>query len=158
MEDYTTNIPGFLAISKWLTGCDTPDLLGTGMTDLYAQTLENGLGAANTRQFLEASAEAIRQINTGTEPKTALDPLYNHYKFGAICQNIIQMWYTGTWFALPQQWQNLFGGGPAAGQTLTVSAQSYQQGLVWDIAEAHPPGAKQPGYGSWHYAPNKLSR
>lgn len=158
MGDYTINIPDFLAISRWLTGCDIAELLGTGMTDLYAETLQNGLGAANTQQFLEASGEVVRQINAGAEPKDALKPLFDHYKFGAICQNIIQMWYTGSWFALPPQWQTLYGGSVTGGQSFTISTQSYQQGLIWDIIDAHPPGAKQPGFGSWHYHPNKLSR
>jgi hypothetical protein len=45
------------------------------------------------------------------------------------------MWYNGNW-----------------GQNV-VSGQAYIQGLIWDAAEAHPPGAKQPGYGSWAIPP-----
>ena len=48
---------------------------------------------------------------------------------------IITMWYTGNW-----------------GNDV-ITSQSYVQGLMWDAAEAHPPGAKQPGYGSWSMKP-----
>ena len=37
--------------------------------------------------------------------------------------------------------------------TSTVTAASYQEGLLWPAIGANPPGAKAPGYGSWAQPP-----
>ena len=38
-----------------------------------------------------------------------------------------------------------------------IDAPSYVQGLMWEAAETHPPGAKQPGYGSWAEPPIRIT-
>jgi hypothetical protein len=154
MENAGINIPKFMAISSLLTGCEETILKGTGMTEQYASQLEEGVGKMNVAQFMQAAAEAIH-ATTESGQHAAMEELFNHYKFGAICKNIIQMWYTGTWFALPAQWQVLYGTGAATQQSITISTESYQQGLIWDIIDAHPPGAKQPGFGSWGFDPSR---
>ena len=61
------------------------------------------------------------------------DSLYN-----GLAKNIITMWYMGNWM------------------NTVINPQSYVQGLIWGVAETHPPGAKQPGYASWASAPNTV--
>ena len=61
------------------------------------------------------------------------DSLYN-----GLAKNIITMWYMGNWM------------------NTVISPQSYVQGLIWGVAETHPPGAKQPGYASWSTAPKTV--
>jgi hypothetical protein len=58
------------------------------------------------------------------------DPFYN-----GLAKNIITMWYMGNWV------------------NEMVSPTAYTQGLIWNVMDSHPPGAKQPGYGSWHRPP-----
>ena len=40
-----------------------------------------------------------------------------------------------------------------ADTTRVISAEAYKQSLVYNVMQAHPPGAKQPGYGSWSQSP-----
>jgi hypothetical protein len=68
--------------------------------------------------------------------------LMNHVNLGPIAKNIIRLWYLGTW--------------QKDKSTIVVSAKAYQEGLIWKVMHTHPPGAKQPGFGSWSDLP--LSR
>ena len=52
------------------------------------------------------------------------------------------MWYMGQWAPSVNQATNL-------AQARNISPNAYVQGLVWNLADTHPPGAKQPGFGSW---------
>lgn len=56
------------------------------------------------------------------------------------------------WYGLPSEWTDRYGA-RAAAETSTVSAASYQEGLLWPAIGANPPGAKAPGYGSWAAPP-----
>jgi hypothetical protein len=53
------------------------------------------------------------------------------------------LWYSGSLFnmALTNQPSNI------------INAEAYKQGLMWTAGHTHPPGAKQPGYGSWAKPP-----
>ncbi len=159
MEKKRLNVQKFLAISAILTGYDKASLNATGMLDDYANTLDAGIGYQNAKQFLDTATAVLRDPkNSGKAlEKAVMEQLMTHYKYGGICKNIIQMWYTGTWFAMPAQWQALYGDPTAVPlATVTVSPKAYQEGLIWDTIQAHPPGAKQPGFGSWEYDPAKL--
>lgn len=129
----------FLDISAVLTGFSPIELLGTGMLDTYFNTV-----AAHTNPdvvtFFYQEAERILSIGDPAkihaEIKTNLLP---KGCYRGLAQNIITMWYMGTWNDNP------------------VSAQAYVQGLVWEASETHPPGAKQPGYDSWSKPPIKIN-
>ena len=130
----------FLQISSYLTGFNEVELLGTGMLDTYLKTVEENNSSSDVQLFIEASAAIIteakgnnQQLNNAIATRLIPNSYYNN-----LAQNIITMWYTGTW------------------NSNVISPQSYVQGLIWDIAEAHPPGAKQPGYGSWSIPPLKI--
>ena len=127
----------FLKISVYLTGFDGAELQGTGMVDTYYQAVLSNNTQPDVAYFFEMVA-AILEENKGDEG--ALNSAISIHlmpasAYNGMATNIINMWYTGNW-----------------GQNV-VSGQAYIQGLVWDAAEAHPPGAKQPGYGSWGIAP-----
>ncbi len=127
----------FLQISSHLTGFKEVELLGTGMLNTYFQTIEENNNPSDVQLFLEASAIIIAEAK---ENKQYLDNaiatrLIPSSCYNNLAQNIITMWYTGTW------------------NNSVISPQTYVQGLIWDVAEAHPPGAKQPGYGSWSIPP-----
>ncbi|MCU0322112.1 MAG: hypothetical protein MUE72_06805 [Chitinophagaceae bacterium] len=127
----------FLQISSHLTGFKEIELLGTGMLDTYLQTIEENNSSTDVQLFMQASATIIAEAK---ENKQYLDNaiatrLIPSSCYNNLAQNIITMWYTGTW------------------NNSVISPQTYVQGLIWDVAEAHPPGAKQPGYGSWSIPP-----
>jgi hypothetical protein len=127
----------FLTISTHLTGFNEAELHGTGMLDAYYATIVKNNAPSDLRYFFEQVA-VILEISKKDEKRLheaiALD-LMPLSAYSGLAQNIITLWYTGNWANTP------------------VSAQAYQQGLVWDAAEAHPPGAKQPGFGSWSLPP-----
>jgi hypothetical protein len=124
----------FLKISVALTGFNEAELEGTGMVDTYYQTiLENNTPDVITYFF--RTVETILQGRNSDEEKAIENQLMPASAFNGLAQNIITMWYLGNW-----------------GQNV-ISGKAYTQGLVWDAAQTHPPGAKQPGYGSWSMPP-----
>lgn len=125
----------FLEISVYLTGFNKNELLGTGMLETYYNTV-----AANSNpEILDFFyVEARRILSCGNEDEINKEIKLNlipDSAYRGLAKNIITMWYMGNW----------------GGQV--INAESYIQGLVWDAAETHPPGAKQPGYGSWSERP-----
>ncbi|MFI5137523.1 MAG: hypothetical protein ACHQIM_06825 [Sphingobacteriales bacterium] len=124
----------FLKISVALTGFNEAELEGTGMVDTYYQTiLENN--TADVITYFFRAVETIIEGSNSDEEKAIETLLMPAAAFNGLAQNIITMWYLGNW-----------------GQNV-ISGKAYTQGLVWDAAETHPPGAKQPGYGSWSIPP-----
>ncbi|OCX50491.1 hypothetical protein BEL04_22185 [Mucilaginibacter sp. PPCGB 2223] len=139
----------FLEISALLTGFNKAELQGTGMVATYYNTVANipqdpnysdqelAANEANVGFFFE-EVNSILKENKKDESKLQqaiagrLMPLS---AYNGLAQSIITLWYTGSWGAN------------------VVNAQAYIQGLMWDTAEAHPPGAKQPGFGSWSFPP-----
>lgn len=137
MSSFNDNMDTFIKISVHLTGFSDIELLGTGMASVYYNILmdNNKVGVFN--DFLEKSRQIMESHdNIKSVIKSDLMPVFF---FNGIAQNLITLWYTGS----------LTNG-------KIVSSQAYIQGLIWKTASAHPPGAKQPGYGSWSKNPNEL--
>lgn len=133
----SSNAASFLTISSYLTGYSETDLLGTGMvTPYYNAILANNDPAVLGYFFQEVADILVKgkgdEAVINKEISTRLIPgsCYN-----GIAKTIILLWYTGN-----------YGNG-------VLSADSYKEGLMWAVAGAHPPGAKQPGYGSWALEP-----
>ncbi|MBC9931194.1 hypothetical protein [Chitinophaga qingshengii] len=133
MEANNKNTKTFLQISVHLTGYDEMDLLGTGMLESYYDVVihENNLHLVS--EFLTTSEKILGDLPNINDK--IRQQLIDDVKFNSLTSNIIMMWYMGTW------------------NGNVVSPQSYIQGLVWKAADTHPPGAKQPGYGSWENPP-----
>lgn len=150
MNDSKTHVPTFLAISAWLTGFEQVELQGTGMVDTYYQTVIAKNSAADVDYFF-AEATAILAETAGDEEQTLAqiksrlipDSCYN-----SLAKNIILMWYTGEWYTQTDD--------PSTISSSQINGESYVQGLMWTAAETHPPGAKQPGYGSWAEPPIRI--
>ncbi|MCI0488909.1 MAG: hypothetical protein L0229_20145 [Blastocatellia bacterium] len=155
MKKEQYSIEPFLDLSAILTGFERVDLLGTGMVDIYYDEVVNVVGKATSRELWETTAQIIeRSGKDGRKFETAIRrEILASAKFGPIARNIIQMWYTGIWNELPQSWRDLYGTSPDD-TTRIISSEAYQQGLVWEVIEAHPPAAKQPGFASWSYRPS----
>lgn len=144
----------FVALSVVLTGYERLELYGTGLAELYLSTVTSAAGDATVSDLLATSTAILQQYGQSS-PETVAQfraQILASARLGPVSRNIIQLWYLGSWFQLPTGWRAEFGTFPAD-TTRVVSAEAYQQSLVYDAARAHPPGAKQPGYGSWAMPP-----
>lgn len=127
----------FVATSMFLTGYDAIELVATGMAETYFNVVMNKNPVAVVQSFLVAADDIIKRNKDNPEKlnEEILNQLMPDALYDGLAQNIITMWYMGNWM------------------NEMVSSQAYIQGLVWKTAGSHPPGAQQPGYGSWHNPP-----
>ncbi len=137
MKTPTDHITLFTEISVWLTGFNEAELLATGMLDTYYQALQANSSQDDFSYFFKAVEIILHQNRNdiASTEKAIASMLMPVSAYNGIAGSIITMWYTGNW-----------------GNTV-ISGQAYIQGLVWDAAQTHPPGAKQPGFGSWNMPP-----
>jgi hypothetical protein len=131
----------FIVLSARLTGFGRVTLLGTGMTTEYLAALDAVLGAELVDELLAADDAGA---------------LLGDAKLGPVAQNLILLWYCGTWTALPDDWRAVYGSSPLD-TTHVASAEAYQAGLQWVVAGAHPAGARQQGFGAWAVAPEGVA-
>ena len=148
------SLKDFLALSVDLTAFPETDLLGTGLGGQYLAKVRAACTDAVVADLF-AAHHAARAEAAG-DP-TGLDRALRHRIFsddrlGPVARNVIKLWYAGMWYGLPPEWTDTFGARTAA-ETSTVTAASYQEGLLWRAIGANPPGAKAPGYGSWAQPP-----
>ncbi|OBU85984.1 hypothetical protein [Chromobacterium subtsugae] len=140
-------IPLFLDISSQLTGFSATELEATGMASLYWDTVLRQNPPADVEGFLSCSRRILQE---GGGDETAIHEmiaaqLFPVSQFGGLAQNLINLWYLGQW--IPAN-QNL-----GLAMQHNVSSEAYVQSLVWRAAQTHPPGARQPGFGSWAEKP-----
>jgi hypothetical protein len=154
MKDENERLSQFLALSVVLTGFEQVDLQGTGLVATYYEAFTGIIRP----EICEELWELTSKIMEGNRHDTvAIDNAIRREilaspEFGPLAANIIQMWYLGSWIQLPQAWTNQFGTSPAD-VTKVISALAYKQSLIYDVIRAHPPGAKQGGFGSWSQQP-----
>ncbi|WP_410592746.1 hypothetical protein [Amycolatopsis sp. lyj-23] len=161
----------FLVLSVDLTAFEETDLLGTGLARQYLAKVRDACGAEVVTALL-AAHRAARTDAAGNGDQAVLDRtvldrtvldrtvldralrhrIFSDDRLGPVARNVIKLWYAGMWFGLPPEWIDCYGAHPAAG-TSTVTAASYQEGLLWRAIGANPPGAKAPGYGAWAEPP-----
>jgi hypothetical protein len=149
----------FLSLSVDLTAFAKTELLGTGLAHQYLAKVRAACGddvvCALVSAHRAASADAAG--DAGSDGPARLDRALRHRIFsderlGPVARNVIKLWYAGTWYGLPPEWTDSYGA-HAAAETSTITAASYQEGLLWQAIGANPPGAKAPGYGSWAQPP-----
>ncbi len=146
--DIQTRQALFLAISARLTGFAAVELQGTGMTQAYFDTLSNNTAPDVLGLFFEEVATILALQDDQVIDAAIRSRLMPDSAYDATAKVIILMWYTGEWY---------IGIGQSASVNSTqINGPSYVQGLMWDVAEAHPPAAKQPGYGSWAEPPIRI--
>ncbi len=129
----------FVELSALLTGFEPAELESTGMVRPYLALLTELVGDEIVGELLAASTDEIAH-------------LWKHPCHGPLCRNLIVLWYLGQWDQLPMEWRTAYGAHPDDVSRI-VSAEAYKEGLVWPVMGSHPPGAKQPGYGSWALPP-----
>jgi hypothetical protein len=141
------SLPLFIRLSVELTGFSEAELAATGLAKNYFEELGQVLGVS-VREDLLAS-------------KLAPDAMMASPRYGPLARNLIRLWYLAQWKQLPCDWvaQQLtnqerkdfdeFG----RNTNRVLSSQAYKQGLAWAAIGSNPPGAKQPGFGSWAEPP-----
>jgi hypothetical protein len=138
-----------LGLSVLLTGFSRVELLGTGMADQLVSTLDATLPPG----VLDELLDVYRQLPQGGEPGAAIESaILADSKLGPVARNLILAWYCGTWTPLPETWRTAYGVS-ALDTNRVLSPEAYQAGLQWAAAGAHPPGARQQGYGAWSIRP-----
>jgi hypothetical protein len=155
----TQSFEQFLFLSVDLTAFEETELLGTGLAHKYLDKVRAACGDEVVAALLDAhrAARADAAGEAGSHDRTLLDRALRHRIFsddrlGPVARNVIKLWYAGMWYGLPPEWTDRYGA-RAAAETSTVTAASYQEGLLWLAIGANPPGAKAPGYGSWAQPP-----
>lgn len=133
-----TDLQAFLRISAALTGFTEVDLLGTGQAETYLRWVEEH---TEPRTLEALIARARRPLGDEEVAEILAAP-----PLGALARQINFLWYTA-------QWQEMQNG--AWVPTAIVSPAAYQEALVWPAMLAHPPGAKQTGFGSWERLPGE---
>lgn len=131
----------FLEFSALLTGFSKIELKGTGMAEKYYETiLQNTSRETIAYFFQDVEALFSKPLKPSQIDSIIASQFMPTSSYDGLARSIIILWYTGNW-----------------GDDV-VSSVSYIQGLMWDAAHTHPPGAKQPGYGSWGELPLTVKR
>ena len=152
MDKAQDSLEQFLLLSVDLTGFEQVDLLGTGMAEVYYQQVVTVIGEKIAAE-LWAVTRTLQGLS-GDELQTAIRrEIMASAKFGPVARNIIQLWYWGAWIELPNDWRSRYGVNQAD-VTNFVGTAGYQEGLIWQVMNTHPQGAKQPGFGSWGLLPH----
>lgn len=135
VDDYYYGV--FMTISAPLTGFTENELQSTGLAETYYKHILDKIEKATFIEFLNTSKHVIENSSTPEQLIQAISDeiLSDSSSTKKIAQDVITLWYLGTW------------------EGAYVNDLSYKEGLVWNIMQAHPPGAKQPGFKSWSIKP-----
>jgi hypothetical protein len=144
----------FVALSVVLTGYERVDLYGTGLAGTYWKTVTDVVGPEIAGQLLATWISIDQRFPRHPEERDAAvrAEILASFRLGPVARNIIQLWYLGSWVQLPGSWRSQVRTSPLD-TTRVVSAEAYEQSLIYQVMRAHPPGARQPGYGSWSMSP-----
>ncbi len=152
-----TPIEQFVALSVILTGFDEAELHGTGMLPTYYGLIPSTIGEELFGRLLTRWSDI--QVRGGGDPpfleQLVKTELLEDATLGPIARNLAALWYLGMWNQLPAEWRDA-NGAWAGDQTYIISPRAYSAGLVWKAIHSHPPGAKQPGFGSWALKPDAV--
>jgi Membrane bound FAD containing D-sorbitol dehydrogenase len=90
----------------------------------------------------QSAADIIAAVNKGDDD----------IKF--LARSIVLLWYLGSWYDPNKLKENSAPGTRQFIPSQVVSAKAYTQGLVWQIAQAHPMGYSNLQFGYWSREPN----
>lgn len=130
-----SHIKLFLEVSALLTGFSKTELKATGMLETYYNTIQKNMDKQDIDYFFLDVHALLNDKSKKNIEAVLASQFMAASAYNGLAKNIIILWYTGNW-----------------GNDV-VSSASYIQGLMWNAAHTHPPGAKQPGYGSWAERP-----
>jgi hypothetical protein len=143
----------FVAFSAVLTGFSRIELEETGVASLHLNALLQKVGAEITQEVLAGAKQALEQA----DPVAAIQSgIWKSPKLGPVVQNLVALWYIGSWQPLPKQWLEQYRWDQpdlSTGPEWISPPQPYEEALVWRAIYAHPPGAKPTGFASWADVP-----
>lgn len=143
----------FLSLSEVLTGFTAFKLQGTGQVSRYYETVKRVVGEQILGELLETFVYLEQEgLSPEDFDQRFRADILSDEKLGPVARHLIKLWFIGTWFKLPEAWHEHYGNG-AEDEDVVPHPSSYVEGLLWPAIEAHPPGAKAPGYGTWTEAP-----
>jgi hypothetical protein len=132
-----SRVERWLALSARLTGFSVFELRATGMAIAYLGELDARLSPGLLDDLLACTDD---------------DAMLDDPRLGPVARNLAVLWYCGTWTAMPSAWVGAYGRTDPLADGV-VSAAAYLAGLQWTVARAHPPGARQSGFGAWGLPP-----
>lgn len=143
----------FVALSAALTGYTSAELHATGMAGTYLAHVTAIVGEAFAARLWEVGHDVVHRAGHEVDTEIGLR-LLDDPDFGPVARNLIMLWYTGQWVQLPRDWRQRHGANPNDVDAI-LSSDSYTEGLVWNAIDAHPQGAKAPGFATWVSAPTR---
>ncbi|MEH2066707.1 MAG: hypothetical protein V7K47_00650 [Nostoc sp.] len=150
MDINAADLECFLELSVVLTGFSKFHLRGTGLAELYLETIQDVIGGDLFAELLTTFHKL--EVEKTANNDEAIAQILASEKFGPIARNIIKVWYMATWYTLPQSWRDVYGTKEKDG-TFIISPHAYPEGLLWTAIGVNPPGAKGQGYGTWSEPP-----
>jgi hypothetical protein len=108
--------------------------------------------ADKTASFGKLLQIARDHPNSASDILTAVATAGDDAKF--LARSIVLLWYLGSWYEPDDLKKNATPGTRALVGSQVVSANGYTQGLVWQIAQAHPMGYSNLQFGYWSRNPN----
>ena len=87
-----------------------------------------------------SATDIIRAVNASDDTKF-------------LARSIVLLWYLGSWYNPEDLKKNSAPGTRAFIPFQVISAKAYTQGLVWQIAQAHPMGYSNLQFGYWSREP-----
>ena len=145
----------FKAMSAAFTGFDEATIQGTGLNDTYLEVVSTSLNLEIVEELtgLYVALAAEFECDPKGLNRALRHQIFASPKWAPLAQNIIQLWYTGTWTQMSYDWTQANGPFFPNDTTRIISSQAYKQGLMWKAVGSHPMGAKQEGFASWAYPP-----
>jgi hypothetical protein len=147
----------FINFCAEITGYSGFDLEGTGNVDTFQQLMEAVLGPQLASEFYQLAEDVVCVDDPANRENTIRDSFSPRSKFWPVVSSLIELWYLGVWTQLPDEWYAATGlpipGPNDSGRTHTPSALAYIEQLSYRAADAHTPGAKPTGFGSWSTRP-----
>ena len=138
----TNKLLVFEEMSAILTGFPLVDIQGTGMSKTYLEFLEKRASEVPFNELMTAFEDAKADASDlSINAQKVIGPVIEDNALNPLVKNIIMMWYTGQW-------------NYGADDTFVISSNAYIESFSFVAAGAHPQGAKQPGFATWHFPPN----
>jgi hypothetical protein len=110
----------------------------------------NWINASEAPTFERLLQIAQNHSKSATDIVTAVNAS-DDTKF--LARSIVLLWYLGSWYDPDDLKKNSTPGPGAFIASEVVSAKAYTQGLVWQIAQAHPMGYSNLQFGYWSREP-----
>jgi hypothetical protein len=144
----------FLSMSEELCGIPAYYLSGTGYADTYLDTVRKIAGEDSINRLFASYSDLPRCCTQDREAAIRAN-LLSHDEFGPVARNIVKLWYTATWFVLPQAWHRKYNGA-ADDRAFVPDPYAYPEALLGPAVGAHPAGAKPTGHQAWISPPDYL--